>query len=394
MIDDDEEDFIITRDLIREITKRKYKMDWVSDYSSGLKSIAKNNHDVIFADYRLGNENGLHLIKEAIAKGCEAPIILLTGQNDIEIDEMAMKYGASDYLVKGTISSRQLESAIRYSIEHAKNIKQIKALNSDLEKRVRQRTMVLQEALNELEKTKEEIRHALEKEKQLNELKSRFVTMASHEFRTPLSTILSSVQLISKYDGVESAEKRNKHINRIKSAVNNLTEILNDFLSLGKLEEGAIYANPEEINLVEFMEEIIQEMKQVAKDGQKILYQHSGSEKTVSLDKKIFKNIFFNLVSNAIKFSPEGKSIEISSETSDVHTKIKIKDQGIGIPDEDKEHLFDRFFRASNATNIQGTGLGLNIVSKYVELMKGTISCKSELNNGTTFYIEFPGKNQ
>lgn len=392
MIDDDEEDFIITRSFIQEIPKRRYKMDWVSSYNEGLKTIGKNSYDLIFVDYRLGNENGLNLITEALARGCEAPIILLTGQNDIEIDEMAMKAGASDYLVKGNISPRQLESAIRYSIEHAKNLKEIKALNADLEKRVKNRTMVLQEALEELEKTKEEIRYALEKEKQLNELKSRFVTMASHEFRTPLSTILSSVQLISKYNSDATVDKRSKHINRIKSAVNNLTEILNDFLSLGKLEEGAIYANPVEFNLVEMIEELIQEMKFVTRDGQAILYKHSGNEKIVSLDKKFLKNVLINLVSNAIKFSSEGRNIEVLSLINNTHVEIKVKDYGIGIPEEDREHLFDRFFRASNATNIQGTGLGLNIVSKYIELMNGTIGYKSKLNEGTTFNIEFPKK--
>lgn len=390
MIDDDEEDFIIARDFIREIPKRKYKMEWISNYADGLKAISKNGHDLVFVDYRLGSANGLDLISEALANGCECPIILLTGQNDIEIDEKAMKAGASDYLVKGSISPRQLESAIRYSIEHAKNLKEIKALNADLEKRVRNRTMVLQEALDELEKTKEEIRHALEKEKQLNELKSRFVTMASHEFRTPLSTILSSVQLIAKYDTEATSDKRAKHVTRIKSAVNNLTEILNDFLSLGKLEEGAIYANPSEFNLVEMVEELAQEMKSVTKDGQGISYRHSGNDKKVCLDKKFLKNILINLTSNAIKFSPEGKNIEISSLINNSHIEIKVKDHGIGIPEEDKEHLFDRFFRASNATNIQGTGLGLNIVSKYVELMNGTIGCKSKLGEGTTFNVEFP----
>ena len=393
MIDDDEEDFVLARDIIMDIPNRKYKMDWVSNYGDGLKMILKNDHDIVFVDYRLGSHNGLDLIREAISHGCESPIVLLTGQNDPEIDEMAMKAGASDYLVKGTISSRQLESAIRYSIEHSKNLKEIRALNSSLEKRVRSRTLVLQEALEELEKTKEEIRSALEKEKLLNELKSRFVTMASHEFRTPLSTILSSVQLISKYDTDATAEKRSKHIQRIKSAVNNLTEILNDFLSLGKLEEGAVLINPTEFNLVEMIDELVQEMKLVCKEGQNITHLHSGQEKIIYLDKKCLRNILINLISNAIKFSPEGKDIEISSYINHTQVEINVKDYGMGIPEEDKEHLFDRFFRASNAINIQGTGLGLNIVSKYVELLNGTIGCKSEMNEGTSFKIEFRKKN-
>ncbi|MCC6447117.1 MAG: HAMP domain-containing histidine kinase, partial [Chitinophagaceae bacterium] len=239
-------------------------------------------------------------------------------------------------------------------------------------------------------KTKEEIHAALEKEKELNDLKSRFVSMASHEFRTPLSTILSSVSLISKYNTIDTEDKKQKHISRVKSSVSHLTDLLNDFLSLGKLEEGVIKTIPQFFNLVDFSKDVILELQAVAKEGQNIKYTHYGNKEEVYLDNKLLRNILINLLSNAIKFSPENSEIFINSTIDHMSIKIEVIDSGIGISKEDQVHLFERFFRAQNATNIQGTGLGLNIVAKYVELMCGEISFNSELNKGTTFCITFP----
>ncbi len=266
----------------------------------------------------------------------------------------------------------------------------LRSYSTELETKVEDRTLMLREAINELEKTKEEINSALAKEKELNDLKSRFVSMASHEFRTPLSTILSSVSLISKYNTLETEEKRVKHINRIKSSVGHLTDLLNDFLSLGKLEEGMIHSNPDLFDIVDFCDEIIQEMQVVAKEGQVVSYKNFGEKNIVNLDVKLVRNILINLLSNAIKFSPEHKEIQLQTFVGEKEIKITVKDSGIGIAKEDQLHLFERFFRGQNATNIQGTGLGLNIVTKYVELMNGTIKFETELNKGTMFIINLP----
>lgn len=265
----------------------------------------------------------------------------------------------------------------------------LRTYSASLEKQVRDRTLILEEAIEELEKTKNDLSAALEKEKELGELKSRFVSMASHEFRTPLTTILSSLSLVTKYGEINEKEKQDKHINRIKSSINDLTDILNDFLSVSRLEEGKIECVEEEFNIKEFISEIVREMKPLSKEQQMILYHHTGKE-TVSLDKKLLKNILFNLISNAIKFSPEGKPVEITSVCSDTEVKLFVKDKGIGISEKDQEHLFERFFRGHNASHIQGTGLGLNIVSRYVGLMNGTVNIASKENNGTSFMITLP----
>jgi PAS domain S-box-containing protein len=229
----------------------------------------------------------------------------------------------------------------------------------------------------------------MEKEKEVNDLKSRFVSMASHEFRTPLSTVLSSVSLLSKYTTTEDQSKRDKHIDRIKSSVKTLTDILNEFLSLGRIEEGKVDMNPEIFDLVEFMNGMNNEMSVLLKPGQNFIFNHKGNTQTYT-DTNLLKHIMINLLSNAIKFSPENANIIIDAEVTASHTKISITDKGIGIPINDQVHLFERFFRATNVTNIQGTGLGLHIVGRYVELLNGTIHCHSEFENGSSFIINLP----
>ena len=266
--------------------------------------------------------------------------------------------------------------------------KRIAEFNSDLEQQVALRTCQLQETLTALEVSKEELQKAYSKEKDLGDLKSRFVSMASHEFRTPLSTILSSASLVSKYLKEEEQEKRDKHINRIKSAVNNLTDILNDFLSIGKIEDGKIKAHFTLLNIKELITAVCHEIKGISKPGQRISFYHQGPHMAY-LDPSLLRNVMFNLLSNAIKFSPENGKIEITSELKDNLVSLVVRDSGIGISSTDKTHLFERFFRGANVTNIQGTGLGLHIVHKYVELMNGTIEVETELEKGTSFLISF-----
>lgn len=248
--------------------------------------------------------------------------------------------------------------------------------------------LIIEKNITELKKAEEKIYKSLQKEKQLNELKSRFVSMASHEFRTPLSTILSSSSLIARYQNPEQQDKRDKHIVRIQSSVRNLTSILNDFLSLDKLEQGKIHVANSKFNIESFSKEIIEEIENILKQNQTILYQHIGTNE-IELDENILKNICFNLLSNAIKYSDEDKQIFFETKIEENEVQIKVKDQGIGIPKQDQKYLFERFFRAQNVTNIQGTGLGLNIVQKYVDLLNGNIRFESIENQGTTFFITF-----
>ena len=284
---------------------------------------------------------------------------------------------------------KEIEEAVfRQQRELASINVTIERLNQELESKVNFRTEQLQATMKELENSKDELTKALSKEKELGDLKGRFVSMASHEFRTPLSTILSSASLLAKYPLTEEQDKRKKHIQRIKSSVNNLINILNEFLSIGRIEDGKITTNNKNFNLKELIAALCNEMNGLLKTGQKLLYQHAGNTE-IFLDPSLLKNFLINLLSNAIKFSPENSTIYLQSEVTDAKIEISIKDEGIGMSEEDKKHLFERFFRGANATNIQGTGLGLHIVGKYIELMNGNISVKSELEKGTEITITF-----
>ena len=266
----------------------------------------------------------------------------------------------------------------------------VRRLNTDLEAKVESRTRILREALQELEKSQEELNDALSKEKELSEIKSRFVSMASHEFRTPLSTILSSAHLLSRYTTTEDQNKRDKHIKRTKDAVKHLNVLLEDFLSVGKLEEGKIKSEPAPFALRDLMDEVAEEMQSLAKMDQRI-HCRCADDMTPNSDRRLVKNILVNLLSNAVKFSGEGATIHLQAEPRPGGGfLLSVLDKGIGISAEDQQHLFSSFFRGANVINIEGTGLGLHIVRRYLDLLQGTISLESTIGEGTRVIVELP----
>ena len=252
--------------------------------------------------------------------------------------------------------------------------------NQQLEERVEQRTTELREA-------EHSVREALEKERELHALKSRFVAMASHEFRTPLSTIMSSVDLIGRY--TEGEEKVEKHVARIRTKVRELTAMLNEFLSLERIEQGQVQASPVEFDIVHQCIEQIEELRGLAKPGQSIDYDHSGDERSVTTDRQMLGHVISNLVTNAVKYSPEHMPIVLRTSIANERALITVEDRGMGIPAEDQQHLFERFFRGSNVMTIQGTGLGLNIVRRYLDLLGGNITFTSEPGR-TVFRVDMP----
>lgn len=267
--------------------------------------------------------------------------------------------------------------------------RRLRDINFELEKKVEERTTILKEALQKLERSQEETEEALKKEKQLNEIKSRFMSIASHEFRTPLSTVLSSASLLSKYVSAEEQARRDRHIDKIKNAVRGLNGILEDFLSLGKLEEGKLTIHAEEFDVSEFVLGVVEEMNPLAKPGQQLSVNQSGLATAIT-DKRLLKNILVNLITNAIKFSEEGNVIYINIKSNTDRLELEVIDQGIGIPHEELDHLFSSFYRARNAVNIQGTGLGLHIVRRYLDLLQGSIRVDTEVGKGSTFIVELP----
>jgi len=249
--------------------------------------------------------------------------------------------------------------------------------------------MAIMRDITERKRHEEDMTNALEKEKQLNELKSRFVVMTSHEFRTPLATILSSTELIEHYGHKWSEEKRHQYLQKIQASVKHMTNLLNDVLVLGKAEAGKLEFAPSAIAIESFCRELVEEV-QLTTSSHKIAFAVKKPCSTVHLDEKLLRHILTNLLSNAIKYSPGCDRVDFEIVDRSQKIAFRIRDYGIGIPQDEQEKLFDSFHRASNVGNISGTGLGLAIVKKSVDLHGGTIEINSQIGEGTTFLVTIP----
>jgi len=303
--------------------------------------------------------------------------------------EISLSYFRLDeelYVVSYLIDITLKNEAERQLLAHKNHIER---LNADLEQKVADRTHALMNTLDQLEQSKDELARALASERELGELKSRFVSMASHEFRTPLTAVLTSATLIGKYPNSDQQDKRQKHLDRIRTSVNHLNDILEEFLSVGRLEEGKIDPRPAAVYVPALVDEVTTDLRGMLKPGQTI---QSGLRCTEPawLDPSLLRKILVNLLTNALKYSGPASLVQVAGNCDNGTLTLQIIDQGIGIAPDDQEHLFERFFRARNAVNVAGTGLGLHIVGRYVTMMGGQVSLQSELNKGTTVTITIP----
>jgi signal transduction histidine kinase len=256
--------------------------------------------------------------------------------------------------------------------------------------------------ITERKQVEDELRDTIKKEKELNELKSRFISTASHEFRTPLTAILGSAELLECYSDKWSEEKKQVHFERIYSRVKHMTQILDDVLLVGKAEAGKLEFNPAPMNVLEFCHGLVEELQLSTGCQHTILFTSQGSGcqsqscadlslcTSVALDEKLLLHILSNLLSNALKYSPVGSTIHFILTCLDRHLEFQIQDQGIGIPEEDQPRLFEAFHRANNASKFPGTGLGLVVVKNAVDLHGGSITVNSQMGVGTTFTVTLP----
>ncbi len=256
------------------------------------------------------------------------------------------------------------------------DITERKNYTQKLEKKVKERTKQLTEALA--------------KEKELNELKTRFLSLVSHEFKTPLSSILTSITLLGKYTQTEQQEKRDKHVTTIKNKVKYLDAILNDFLSVERLDSGKVNYNVVSFPLSKIVNEVVYDSNMLLKAGQKIQYPENIDNLIIQFDEKTLQLVLSNLVHNAIKYSPEDSIIDLQVEIEKNKLILKVIDQGIGIPTDEQKHIFNRYFRAGNALLTQGTGIGLNIAKQHLENLGASLEFNSKENNGSTFIVHIP----
>ena len=360
--------------MLKEAVDIRFDCAVCPTLQEGQIAFEKNKYDIILLDLSLPDSHGLGTFEKVLSFSKNTPVIVLTGMGDTDMALDAVKYGAQDYLQKNGLFSELLVKSILFSIERKNVQHELQQLNNELEAKVLERT--------------EELAYALDKEVQMGEMKSSFVTMASHEFRTPLAGIMSSVNLIESYAKKGISDKQLKHADHIKKSVNNLVSILDDFLSIEQFDQGKVRTQVVEFNLEEFINEIVTNLEPLTSENQDIIVECT-SNRTITTDKNILRNIIVNLISNAMKYSEDNvylSAIYLDSQ----NLEVKVVDRGIGIPVEDQKDLFGKFFRARNAANFQGTGLGLHIVKRYVELLKGDISFESLPSHETTFTVNIP----
>lgn len=308
-------------------------------------------------------------------------------------EEFRVEIGLNPFTIYGKLYIMALIMDITNRID-AEN--KINELNEELEKKIKIRTTELRQSVIQLtkevkrrEEAEKKTKEALQKEIELNELKTNFLSLVSHEFKTPLSSMLTSAVLAGKYTENDQQDKRDKHLEIIKNKIRSLDLILNDFLSVEKMDSGKYEYNFTKFNLSKVFNEVIYDANMLLKTGQRIHYPEHIERYELYQDEKVLIIILSNLLSNAIKFSPENSCIEIDiSQISNEGYQINITDKGIGIPMEDQKNIFDRYFRAKNALMVQGTGIGLNMVKDHLKNLGGIIFFKSSPGKGTTFSIE------
>jgi signal transduction histidine kinase len=320
--------------------------------------------DLVLLDLGLPDSVGLDTLKGYKAAVTDIPVVVLTGLDDEELAMQALAEGAQDYLVKDQITIQRLVSAIRYAIEREEIIKQLR-------------------------ESEEISRQALAKEQQLNELKSNFVAMVSHEFRNPMTTIRTAMDILQNNSQL-TEERKKFYFERVQDSINHMLQLLDEVLFLSRSEAAKLEYKPAPLELISFCEEITEVFQMQAGKQYTINFNFEGECTPAYMDEELLHHILTNLISNAIKYSLPQKNIWLHLSCRDGMATFRVQDEGIGIPEKDQTNLFQTFYRASNVRRIQGTGLGLAMVKKCVDIHCGQIYIESQQNIGTTVTVILP----
>jgi signal transduction histidine kinase len=364
LVEDNLADAYLLVEMLEQADEQQWQIVQAKRLNTALEYLSNSNFSVVLLDLSLPDSKGLNTVTRIQAAAQDLPIVVLTGTDDQELALQAVALGAQDYLVKGEITTEVLVRAIRYAIERGRILKQLQESE--------RRTLM-----------------ALEKERELNQLKSKFVSMVSHEFRTPMTTIRLCAEKLKGDSPQLTQERRSQYFELIQESISDMLQLLNEVLLLARTEAGGLKYEPTSLNLEEFCRAII-EILQLSASDRKLVFTCQSNCSQVVMDASLLRHILTNLLSNAIKYSSEGSSIQFDLVCQNNTATFHIQDQGRGIPLDDQKRLFETFHRASNVGQIQGTGLGLAIVKRCVDLHKGQIQIESEVSVGTTVTVTLP----
>ncbi|MBS9524950.1 response regulator [Litoribacter ruber] len=380
-----EDDTVSALLLKKALEKNNHKILAIADSGEeALEFLEQNTADMVMMDINLAGELDGIRTTEIINEKYAIPVVYLTASSDEETLQKVVGTNPSAYVIK-PFNIRELNMVIELAIFKDRKEKELQKLNELLEEKVKIRTAELNEANKELQR-------ALEKEREINELKSRIVLNVSHGFKTPLTSILSSAQLLQKYAQKDHPFKAKmaKHADKIEASVRTLNSLLTNVLFFGKADENKIAYKPGKLYTSAFFNEVIDVVQAGVENKVNIVTKIEKLPKTIYCDQDLLYQIFENLLSNAAKYSKENGEVLFKVWMEDKTLHACIQDAGIGIPDKEQAQLFDRFFRAGNVGIIEGSGLGLSIVKKSVDVLKGEVTFKSEVKKGTTFFVKIP----
>jgi PAS domain S-box-containing protein len=374
----------------RDITQRKYTEEALRRSEERFRSLIENALDIIMI---LETDGTIFYVSPSVEKILGYSTTELIGKNFFEYIHPDDFVDTCSQMTN-TIKNQDVPNPIEFEYRHQDGswrtleaIVQIFIDDHIIGNNIASRIVITSRDTTE-RKRLDEIRLALEKEKELRALKTRFFSMASHEFRTPLSTALAAAQLLENSQTIwENTEKRLRNLHRIQDSVKNMVQLLDDILTINRAETGKLEFNPQPIELEDFCRQFIQEIKLSIGNQHFINFRCEGNKHSVNLDIKLLRSIIANLLSNAIKYSPDHEQIDFLLKFESTEVILQIKDRGIGISPHDQKLLFEPFHRGKNAHNISGTGLGLIVTKKCVDLHQGTIQLDSSIDRGTTVTI-------
>lgn len=382
-----EDDSVSALLLQRALEKNAHKIVGIADTGEKALEILEDNFvDIVMMDINLAGELDGIKTTEIINEKYDIPVVYLSASSDAETLNKVVGTNPSAYVIK-PFNIRELNMVIELAIFKDRKEKELQKLNNELEEKVKQRTAELYEANKELTK-------ALEKEREINELKSRIVLNVSHGFKTPLTSILSSAQLLQIYAEKEHPMKQKitKHAFKIEHSVRALNNLLTSVLFFGKADENKLEFRPKKIFSAAFVKELLDTVKAGIDNEVTIKTEVGELPKTITSDPELIYQVFENLLSNAVKYSRDGKQVEFKLSFAANKLLAQVTDKGIGIPKSEQSKLFDRFFRAKNVGIVEGSGLGLSIVKKCLDVLNGEITFESEMDKGTTFFVSIPVK--